>query len=513
MLHHPRDEWMRRLEAVDVPFAPIHRINQVVADSQVVAMDAFGAFDQPEAGHRRVVRYPVRVDGARPCAARLPALAPGERPEETLVTYRRPLDMDAMSSRDGSQRSALRRGSRLSMGKMLAAMLATAVLCGPVRAQLVGEAVRIGVLNNMTGGLSAPAGPGSVVAAEMAIEDFGGAVLGKPIELRSADELNKPDVGLQIARRWFDDGVDMIVDLPNTAVALAVQKLARDRNRIAIVTTGAGSTLTGIDCTPNSMAWVYNSRALADVLGSALVSRGGDSWFLLSTDYTFGRTMEADLRSVLARQRAKMVDVVAAPQETTDFSSYLVQAQASGAKVVGLANVASDTVNSIKQAHEFGLVAGGQKLAALVATITDVHALGLEMGGGLYLATAFYWDRTPETRAWSQRFFARHHAMPTMMQAGVYSAVSHYLRSVAAAGTDAAGPVLAQMRATPVHDMFADDGHIRPDGLMVHPMYLAQVKSPAESKGAWDYYKIIATVPAAEAFGPLSDSKCPLVNP
>ncbi len=372
--------------------------------------------------------------------------------------------------------------------------------------------IRIGVLNNASGGLSAPAGPGSVVAAQMAIDDFGGMADGRPIQLVSADEQNKPDVGLGIARRWFDEGVDLVIDLPNTAVALAVQKLAADRDRIAIVVTAAGSSLTGTNCTANSLAWVYNSYALAGVVGRAVVARGGDTWFLLSTDYTFGREMEGDLRDVLTAQGARLVGTVAAPQETTDFSAFLLRAQASGAKVIGLANVASDTINSIKQAHEFGLVAGGQKLATLLFTITDVHSLGLDTAGGLYLATAFYWDRTPDSRAWSQRFFAKHGAMPSMLQAGVYSAVTHYLRSVAAAHTDAAGAVLTQMRATPVNDMFVQGGHVRADGLMVHDMYLAQVKTPAESHGPWDYYKILATIPGEQAFGPLSVSKCPLVK-
>ncbi len=395
---------------------------------------------------------------------------------------------------------------------ILAFMLAATLGTGPAHAQPIGDAVRIGMLNNASGGLSAPAGPGSVIAARMAIEDFGGTVTGKPIVLVSADEQNKPDIGLAIARKWFDEGVDLVVDLPNTAVALAVQNLARERNRIAIVVTAAGSSLTGANCTPNSIAWVYNSYALAGVVGRAVTAQGGDTWFLLSTDYTFGREMEADVRGVLAQQGGRMLGSVAAPQETSDFSSYLLQAQSSRAKVVGLANVASDTINSIKQAHEFGLVASGQKLAALLFTITDVHSLGLETAGGLYLATAFYWDRTDETRAWSQRFFARHKAMPSMLQAGVYSAVTHYLHAVAARNTAAAGPVLEQMRATPVNDMFTHGGHIRPDGLMVHDMFLAQVKTPAESKGPWDYYKILATVPGEQAFGPLSASKCPLIS-
>lgn len=370
--------------------------------------------------------------------------------------------------------------------------------------------IRIGVLNNQTGGLAAPAGMGSVVAAQMAVEDFGGAVAGRRIEILSADQQNKPDVGLGTARRWYDGGVQLIVDLPNTAVAQAVTRLARERNRIAIVVTAAGSNLTGADCTPNSIAWNYNSYALAGVIGRAVVADGGDTWFLLAADYTYGHTMEADLKGVLAKSGAKLLGSVAAPQETTDFAAYLVQAQASGAKVIGLANVASDTINSIKQAHEFGLVQSGQRMAALLFTITDVHSLGLDMAGGLYLATSFYWDRTPETRAWSQRFFARYKQMPSMMQAGVYSAVGHYLRAVAASGTDDAGPVLAAMRATPVNDIYTQGGHIRPDGLMVHDMYLAQVKTPAESHGPWDYYKIIATVPGEQAFGPLSASACPL---
>ncbi len=388
------------------------------------------------------------------------------------------------------------------------------LVCGtsPGWAQGAGDALRIGVLNNATGGLSAPAGPGSVVAAQMAIDDFGGTVAGRPVRLVSADEQNKPDVGLGIARQWFDQGVSLIVDLPNTAVALAVQKLAAEQGRIAIVVTAAGSSLTGRDCTPNSVAWAYNSYALAGVVGRAVVAQGGDTWFLLSTDYTFGREMEADLKAVLGQQHATLLGTVAAPQETADFSAFLLQAQASGAKVLGLANVAADTINSIKQAHEFGLVAGGVKLATLLFTITDVHSLGLETAGGLYLATAFYWDRTPEARAWSQRFFAKHGAMPSMLQAGVYSAVTHYLQAVAAAKTDAAGPVMAQMRAAPVNDMFAQGGHIREDGLMVHDMYLAQVKTPAESHGPWDYLKIILTVPGDEAFGPLSASKCPLLK-
>jgi len=396
------------------------------------------------------------------------------------------------------------------LNRIFAALLTAAFATGCLPCRAEEDAVRIGVLNNMTGGLSAPAGPGSVIAAQMAIDEFGGTVAGRPIRLLAADQQNKPDVGLGIARRWFDQGVDIIVDLPNTAVAIAVQKLAAERNRIAIVVTAAGTSLSGKECTANSMAWVYNSYALAGVVGRATVKEGGDTWFLLSTDYVFGREMQADLTGVLKASGGRLVGSVAAPQETTDFASFLLQAQASGAKVIGLANVATDTINSVKQAHEFGLVSGGQKLATLLMTVTDVKSLGLEAAGGLYTADAFYWDRTDAGREWSKRFYARHGAMPSMLQAGVYSAVRHYLQAVAATGTHETAPVLKQMRATPVNDAVFQNGQIRPSGLMVHDMFLAQVKTPAESHGPWDLYKIIATVPGETAFGPISASQCPL---
>lgn len=373
--------------------------------------------------------------------------------------------------------------------------------------------ITIGVLNNQTGGLADPAGLGSVLAAKMAVEDFGGTVLGKPIRLVSADQQNKPDVALAIARRWFDEGVDAIFDLPNTAVALGVQNLAAERKRIAIISTAGASVLTGASCTPNSVVWTYNTRALAETVVRPTVQSGGDTWYFISADYTFGHVLQQDVNEVLSRVGAKAVGSVAAPQETADFSSYLLQAQSSGAKVIALANVASDTVNSIKQAHEFGLTASGQKLAALLITLTDVDALGLETAQGLYLATAFYWDRTEASRAWAKRFFAQHGKMPTMMQAGVYSAVTHYLGAVRDTSSRDSAVVMARMKATPIHDMFVDRGVIRADGMMVHDMYLAQVKKPSEQRYPWDYYRIVASVPAEEVFGARPASDCKLASP
>jgi branched-chain amino acid transport system substrate-binding protein len=404
--------------------------------------------------------------------------------------------------------------SRIS-GHILAACLTVLALAVPAFAPpaRADEApVKIGVLNTQTGGLAAPAGLGSVVAARMAIEDFGGSVNGKPIELVSADMQNKPDIALGIARKWFDaEGVDMIVDLPNTAVALAVTDLAHQRDKLAIVSTAASAAITGKFCTPNSFMWTYNTNALAGVITRAMVAQGGKSWYLISTDYTFGRQLERDVSTALAAVGGTYLGSIAAPQEISDFSSYLLKAQTSGAQVVGLANVASDTINSIKQAHEFGLVQSGQKLAALLITIDDIDSLGLDVAQSLYVATSFYWDRTPETRAFAKRFFERQKAMPSMMQAGVYSAVTHYLQAVQRTGTKATGAVIASMRATPIHDVFADDGHIRADGLMVHDIYLAQVKTPSEQKYAWDYYKIVATIPADQAFGAAPSKDCTIV--
>ena len=381
-------------------------------------------------------------------------------------------------------------------------------------AQASNDAVRIGVLTDQSGVFAALAGPGSVVAARMAVEDFGAKAAGKPIEILTADHQNKADIGLQTARAWFDvDGVDMIVDVPNSAVVLAVQQLAKEKNRILIASGAGTADLTGKACSPNGIHWTWDTHAVAVSTARAIVEEGGDSWFFLTADYAFGHAMERDVSRVVTNLGGKVVQSVKHPLNTPDFGSFLLQAQASNAKIIALANGGTDTSNSIKQAREFGLTtAAGRKLAGLALFITDIHGVGLASAQGLLLTTGFYWDRTDATRAWSRRFFERHGAMPTMSQAGVYSAVSHYLKAVEAAVTDEAPRVVAKMRETPVNDFFAENGKIREDGRMVHDMYLAEVKSPEASRQPWDYYRIIRTVPGDQAFRPLGESECPLVK-
>ena len=406
---------------------------------------------------------------------------------------------------DRAVSSAMFKGSLLGLTAAL-------LLSGTALAQLSGDAVRIGVLTDMNGNLSALSGKGSVVAAQMAVDDFGGQVLGKKIELLSADHQNKPDIGSQVANKWFDiDGVDMIVDAPNSAVALAVQGIAKDKNRVFIASAGGTAALTGKACSPTGIHWTWDTYAAAASTGRAIVEDGGKSWFFLTADYAFGHAMEADVARIVNAQGGKVAGGVRHPTNTSDFSSFLLQAQASGADVIALANGGSDTSNSIKQAQEFGLTKK-MKMAALAIFITDVHAIGPQAAQGLLLTTAFYWDRTPESRAWSKRFFEKHGAMPTMSQAGVYSAVTHYLNAIAAAKTDDAMPVVAKMKQTPINDMFATGGKIRDDGRMVHDMFLVQVKTPGEVKQPWDYYKVLRTVKGDDAFRPLSESDCPLVK-
>ncbi len=381
----------------------------------------------------------------------------------------------------------------------------------PARAQVSNDTIKIGVLTDQSGVFSSLAGPGSVVAARMAIEDFGKKAGGKTIELLDADHQNKADIGAQIARRWFDtDGVDMIIDVPNSSVVLAVQQLAREKNRVLIVSGAGTADLTNKACSPNGIHWTWDTYAAAVSTAKAIVAEGGKSWFFLTADYAFGHTMQADVSRVVRESGGTVVGGVQHPLNTADFSSFLMQAPGTKADVIALANGGSDTVNSLKQAQEFGLTRN-TKLAGLAIFLTDIHAIGLDVAQGLYLTTAFYWDRTDDSRAWSKRFFERHGAMPTMSQAGVYSAVTHYLKAIDTTGTDAAEKVIAQMKATPVNDFFAQNGHIRDDGRMVHDMYLAQVKTPAESKAPWDYYKILQTVAGEQAFRPLSQSECPLV--
>jgi branched-chain amino acid transport system substrate-binding protein len=390
---------------------------------------------------------------------------------------------------------------------------AIGLLSQAAHAEISGDAIKIGVLNDQSGLYADLAGRGSVEAAKMAVEDFGGKLDGASIEVLSADHQNKPDVGSNIVRQWIDvDGVDAVVDVPTSSVALAVNEITKEKNRIFLVSGAATTQLTNEACSPTTVHWTYDTYALAVGTGRAVVQQGGDTWFFITADYAFGHQLEADTTAVIKEEGGQVLGSVAHPLSTADFSSYLLQAQGSGAKVIGLANAGTDTTNAIKQAHEFGITEAGQKLASLLLFLTDVNALGLDVAKGLVLTTGFYWNMNDETRAWSQRFNDRVGQMPTMVQAGVYSAVMHYLQAIKAAGSDEAKAVMAKMKATPVNDFFAKNGKIRDDGVMVHDMYLAEVKSPDESKGKWDYYKIVRTIPGDQAFQPLAKSKCPLVK-
>jgi branched-chain amino acid transport system substrate-binding protein len=380
-------------------------------------------------------------------------------------------------------------------------------------AQISDDLVRIGVLNDQSNVYADLGGPGSVVAARMAIEDAGGKVLGKPIDLVVADHQSKADVGASIARQWFDtDNVDMVIGFDNSSVALAVEQVAFQKNRVAIAGAIGTTAFTGKDCTPNEAAWVYDAYALTNTLARSVVGRGQDTWFFITVDYSLGHSLEADATAAVVASGGKVLGSARHPLNTADFSAFLLQAQASGAKVVALANAGGDMTNAIKQANEFGLTRSGQTVVSLLAFITDVHSVGLKAAQGLTFMTAFYWDRDDESRAWSKRFFDLHKRMPTMGQAAVYSAIRHYLRAIEAAGTDEAKAVMAKMRELPVNDFYAKNGKVREDGRMVHDMYFVQVKTPEESTGPWDYYKILSTVPGDQAFRPLDEGGCPLVK-
>lgn len=396
---------------------------------------------------------------------------------------------------------------------LLGGALMVAMLPFAAHAQVSGDVVKIGVLTDLAGVTADITGRGSVVAAEMAAEEIGGKVLGKPVQVISADHQHKTDVGSAIARRWFDiEGVDVIADVPNSGVALAIQNIAREKKRIVLY-SGAGTTaLTNEQCSPYGFHWTYDTYAVSHGTASAVVKAGGTSWFILASDYAFGHQLQADATKVVTDAGAKVVGAVRHPLNTADFSSYLISAQTSGAKVIGIANAGNDTINAMKQAGEFGLTQGGQSLAALILFLQDVHALGLKAAQGTYLTTASYWDLNDATRAWSKEFFARTGMMPSMLHAGVYGAVRHYLKAVAKAGTDDADKVAAAMHEIPIDDVFSTDAKIRADNRVTRTMYLAQVKSPAESKYAWDYFKIVRTIPAEETVWPLSESKCPLVK-
>ncbi len=400
------------------------------------------------------------------------------------------------------------------MTRLAAAAIAAAVMFGGgAQAQMSDGVVKIGVMTDLAGVYADLAGKGAVEAVKMAVEDFGGKVKGMPIEVVVADHQNKPDIASSIARQWYDtDKVDMITDLVTSSTALAVQQVAREKQKIDIVVTAAASDLTGKQCSPTGIHYAYDTYALAKGTGGAMVATGGDSWFFITVDYAFGHALERDTAAFVTKNGGKVVGAVRHPLGTADFSSYLLQAQGSKAKVIGLANAGQDTINSIKQAVEFGITKGGQQLAGLLIFDSDIHSLGLQTAQGLSLTTGFYWDRTDETRAFAKRFYEKMKAMPTMVQAGDYSATLSYLKAVDAAGTDDSLKVMAKMRELPINDFFAKDGHIREDGRMVHDMYLVQTKKPEESKYPWDYFKILKTIPANEAFRPLAESECPLLK-
>jgi len=384
---------------------------------------------------------------------------------------------------------------------------------GAANAQLSDDVVRIGVLNDQSNVYADLGGPGTVVAARMAIEHVGGKVLGKPVDILVAEHRSKADGGASIARQWFDDDkVDMVIGFDNSSVALAVEQVAFQKNRIAIAGAIGKTAFTGKDCTPHEAAWVYDAYALTNTLARSVVGRGDNTWFFITVDYSLGHSLEADATSAVVTSGGKVLGSARHPLNTADFSSYLLQAQTSGAKVVALANAGGDMINATKQAKEFGLIGHGQSVVALLVFLTDIHSVGLEVAQGLKFVTPFYWDRDDESRTWSKRFFERHKRMPTMAQAAIYSATRHYLRAIEVAGTDEAKAVMAKMREIPVNDFYAKNGRVREDGRMVHDMYFVQVKTPAESTGPWDYYKILSTIPGDQAFRPLDEGGCPLVK-
>ena len=402
--------------------------------------------------------------------------------------------------------------SRHALG---AAAFAAALGASTALAQYTDGVIKIGVMNDMSGTYSDLSGQGSVIAARMAVEDFGAAAKGMKVEILGADHQNKPDVGSNVVRTWIDvDKVDAIVDVPTSSVALAVNQIVKDKNKVFLVSGAAASDLTGKACTPNTIHWTYDTWALANGTGNAIVKTGGDTWFFLTADYAFGHALERDTSAVVEKNGGKVVGKVRHPFPGQDFSSFLLQAQTSKAKIIGLANAGSDTTNAIKQAAEFGIVQGGQNLAALLAFITDVNALGLKTAQGLVMTEAWYWDLNDNNREFTKKFIAQNKgSYPTMVHAGVYSAVTHYLKALEALKSDADGAaVVAKMKEMPTDDKLFGKGEVRQDGRKIHPMYLFEVKKPAKSKGPWDYYKVRATIPADQAFRPLKDGGCPLVK-
>ncbi|MCQ4252106.1 ABC transporter substrate-binding protein [Pseudomonas stutzeri] len=397
--------------------------------------------------------------------------------------------------------------------KTAAAALVSSMIAGAAQAEISNDEIRIGYLADMSGTYRDLSGPGGLEALKMAIEDFGGSVDGKKIVTFNADDLNKPDVGANTVRQWIDErNVDMVTGLVASSVVLAAAKVVEQGGKLALISGAAASSITNEFCSPNHIHWTYDTFALANGTANAVLKDGGKSWFILTADYAFGHAMEADIKKVVEAEGGSVVGTVRHPFPSSDFSSYILQAQGSGADVVALANAGADTVNSLKTASEFGVTQSGQKLAGMVVFLNDIHAMGLDVTQGLMLTTGWYWDMNDEARAWAKRYEARVGSRPTMVHAGIYSATTHYLNAVKATGSDDTQTVRAEMAKTPVNDMFAKNGKIREDGRMVHDMYLVQVKKPEESKGEWDLYKVIRTIPGDEAFRPLAESQCKLVT-
>lgn len=402
----------------------------------------------------------------------------------------------------------------MKRASILSAVLSAVFLATPAAAQVSDDVVKLGVLTDMSSLYADINGPGAVVATQMAVEDFGGTVLGKKIEVIQADVQNKADVAVAIAGRWYDtEQVDVILGTGASSSSLATSGVANAKKRVYLATDPASSDITGKACNAYTIHWVYDTVALANGTGSAVVKAGGKTWFFLTADYAFGHALERDVTAVVNANGGKVVGGVRHPINTSDFSSFLLQAQSSKAQIIGLANAGGDTINSIKQGAEFGLLAGGQKLAGLLVFISDIHTIGLKQAQGLNLTEAFYWDLNDKTRAWSKRWSVRMNGrMPTMIQAGFYSATRNYLEAIKAAGTDDADKVIAKLKSTPMDDPLFGKGYVRKDGRKMHDMHLFEVKKPEESKGPWDYYKLVRTIPAEEAFRPMNKGGCPLVN-
>ena len=404
--------------------------------------------------------------------------------------------------------------SRAMKRTLVSVAVAAALGCTAAQAQVSDNLIKVGVLSDMSSLYTDIGGAGSVVAARLAVEDSGVEKRGFKVEIISADHQNKPDIGSAIARQWYDtDRVDVIVDVPNSGVALAVNQITKEKGKVFLANGPASSDLTGKACSPNTVHWTYDTWMLANGTGGAIVKTGGDSWYFITADYAFGHALERDTAAVVTKNGGKILGAVKVPLNNQDFSSFLLQAQASKAKIIGLANAGGDTTNAIKQAAEFGIVKGGQSLAGLLVFVSDIHALGLQTAQGLILTNTFYWDMNDSTRAFAKRFAPLNKGIhPTMVHAGVYASVLHYLKAVEALKSDDGTKVVAKMKEMPTDDPLFGKGTIRVDGRKIHPAYLVEVKKPSESKYPWDYYKVRATIPAEQAFRPMKDGECPLVK-